>query len=72
MNAKRLISVLTLALAAGAAVAAISYRPAAPAEADCEGAAPAIPRVVVTASRAHADATPVARVVVVARRANAG
>ncbi len=72
MSAKRLISVFALTLAAGAAIAAISYRPAAPLEVDCEDAAPAIPRVVVTASRAQAEEAPVTRVIVVARRGDAG
>lgn len=72
MNAKRLISVLALTFAAGAAIAAISYRPAAPLEADREDAAPAIPRVVVTATRAQAEAAQITRVVIVAHRGNAG
>lgn len=72
MKARRLISVLALTLAAGAAIAAISYRPAAPLGAECEDAAPAIPRVVVTATRAQAEAAQVTRVVIVAPRANAG
>ncbi|TAK43430.1 MAG: hypothetical protein EPO27_15005 [Betaproteobacteria bacterium] len=72
MNARRLISVLALTLAAGAAIAAISYRPAATLESDCDDATPAIPRVVVTATRAQAEETSVARVVVVARRPIAG
>lgn len=72
MNAKRLISGLALTLAAGAAAAAISYRPIAPCKTGCEDAVPAMPRVLVTATRAQAEEASVSRVVVVARRANAG
>jgi len=72
MNAKRLISVLALTLAAGAAIAAIGYRPVATLESGSDDATPAIPRIVVTATRVQAEEASIARVVVVARRQIAG
>ncbi|OGA27709.1 MAG: hypothetical protein A3I65_07735 [Betaproteobacteria bacterium RIFCSPLOWO2_02_FULL_68_150] len=73
MNARHLILTLSLALGAGAAVAAIKYghtetAKAAPA---VETTVTAIPRVVVTASGDRFAESPVARVVVVGRRADA-
>ncbi|TAK51492.1 MAG: hypothetical protein EPO27_02785 [Betaproteobacteria bacterium] len=75
MIAKHLIALLSLTLAAGATFAAFSHGPVeaprAAAMAECaEPAAPAIPRVVVTARRDQARTVevPVARVVVTARR----
>ena len=76
MNAKNLTLTLTLilALGAGAAVAAIKYGHVEPATAAPAVATSvsAIPRVVVTASRSQMAETPVARVVVVGHRADAG
>ena len=74
MNAKHLIAMLALTLAAGATFAALKQGPvetppsAAATATDC--AETPIARIVVTARRdpASADATPVARVVVTARR----
>lgn len=79
MNARHLIVTLALLFAAGAAVAALKHGPVeaprAAGAAECaETAAPVIPRVVITARRAHADAAeaPIARVVVTARRSQTG
>lgn len=80
MKAKHLILMLSLALAASAAVAAINQRPVELSKASpaAENAPAAIPRVVVTASRAQAralaqsDETAVARVVITAPRHTAG
>lgn len=72
MNARHLIAMLILALAAGATFAALKHgRVAAPVAKCAEAAVAAIPRVVVTARRDQAEA-PVARVVVTARRTQAG
>lgn len=77
MNAKRLIAMSILALAAGATFAAFNRnsaesqrQSAASACAETTAAVPAIPRVVVTARRdlAQSTETPVARVVVTASR----
>ena len=76
MHAKHLIATLALTLAAGATFAALKHghveTPKSTPVADC--AEPAIPRVVVTARRAQAQAAeaPVARVVVIVRRSEAG
>jgi len=76
MNASKLIPILTLTLAlgAGAAVAAIKYGHIAPVTAApvVAASASAIPRVVVTASRSKVAELTVARVVVVGHRADAG
>ena len=80
MNAKHLILTLSLAFAAGAAAAAGEPGRAEPSKAvpAAGSTSVAIPRVVVTASRAQAKAlvqsaeTPVARVVVTAPRQTAG
>lgn len=72
MKAKYLILILSLTLAAGAAAAAVKYARMEPAAAPAgETNAPAIARVVVTASRTQAAAAPIARIVVVGRRAGA-
>ena len=74
MKAKNLILTLTLTLSAGAAVAAIKYGHIEPVTAApaVETRVSAIPRVVVTASRTQAAEAPIARIVVVGRRASAG
>ncbi len=80
MKAKHLMLMLSLALAASAAVAAInqSHVGLSKATPAAKSAPVAIPRVVVTASRAQAEALaqsseiPVARVVVTAPRHPAG
>jgi hypothetical protein len=73
MNAKRLVLILSLTLGTGAAVAAIKYGHSEAAQAATaeKKTAAAIPRVVVTASRAQAVEAPVARIVVIGRRADA-
>ena len=74
MKAKNLILTLSLALGAGAAVAAIKYghiAPVAPAPAAAVSVS-AIPRVVVTAPKTQPAEAPVARIVVIGRRAEAG
>ncbi len=80
MNAKHLILTLSLALAASAAAAANEHGRVEPSKATqiAESTSVAIPRVVVTASRAQAKAlaqtneAPVARVVVTAPRQTSG
>lgn len=74
MKAKSLILTLTLTLGAGAAVAAIKYRDIEPGKSapTVESTRSAIPRVVVTAPKAQVAEAPVARIVVVGRRADAG
>lgn len=79
MNAKHLIVTLSLMLAAGATFAALKLGHLEVAEstpvAECaEAYATLIPRVVITASRdiAKSAEAPVARVVVTARRSEAG
>ena len=74
MHAKPLILTLILSLGAGAAAATIKYghTEAARAAQAVETAAPAVPRIVVVGSRAHVAEAPVARIVVIARRTEAG
>jgi hypothetical protein len=74
MKAKHLVLTLTLALAAGAAVAAIGYGRAEPTTAlpVAEACPTAIPRVVVSASRTQVAEAPIARIVIVGHRADAG
>ena len=68
-NAKSLFPILTLTLAVGAAVAAINYKQIEPAAA-AETSVPAIPRVVVTASRKQLAEAPITRIVVIGHRAD--
>lgn len=74
MHARYLILTLALTLGAGVAAAALKYGHIEPPKAmpAAEHIASAIPRVVVTASSAQAAQAPVARVVVVGRRSDAG
>lgn len=69
MNAKKLFLTLTLTLAAGATVASINHKYIEPAAA-AETSVPAIPRVVVTASRNQLAEAPITRIVVVGHRAD--
>lgn len=80
MNAKHLILTLTLILAAGAALAALSRGAADPIssapspECDVQASAPAIPRVAVTGAQTDMDIVPagIPRVVVIGKRPAAG
>lgn len=74
MNTKHLILTLSLTLAASAAVAALTYGYVEPVKVapTVESTATAPPRVVVTAPKAQVAEAPVARIVVVGRRVDAG
>lgn len=69
MNAKNLFLTLTLTLAAGFTIALINYKHIGPVAA-AETSVPAIPRVVVTASRNQLAEARITRIVITGHRAD--